>query len=329
MKKLFIGIDVSKDVFDVCSMDESGNVIASKEVFSNTKVGIANFCKSLKRWSDCDIWICMEHTGHYGYLLASEFSQRDFKYALINPLEIKNSIGMTRGKNDAIDAHRIAYFALTHYRKLKPYVLPIKELQKLKTLVSMRDGYVKINVQLKNSLKALEIIHQSLNIRSQLNDHKLVIKRQEKSIEKVEKQIMEIIHNNETLNDTFKKVNTVIGVGMLTAVKCIIETDNFAKFKDGRKFSCHCGLAPFDYQSGSSVRGRTRTSSLSNKSLKSILFKAASTAIQHDPQLKNYYSRKVAEGKHKLSVLNAVANKIVLRIFAVANRNEPFVKLVA
>ena len=133
MKKLFIGVDVSKDVFDVCSMDESGNVIASKEVFSNTKVGIANFCKSLKRWSDCDIWICMEHTGHYGYLLASEFSQRDFKYALINPLEIKNSIGMTRGKNDAIDAYRIAYYALTHYRKLKPYVLPIKELQKLKT----------------------------------------------------------------------------------------------------------------------------------------------------------------------------------------------------
>jgi hypothetical protein len=77
------------------------------------------------------------------------------------------------------------------------------------------------------------------------------------------------------------------------------------------------------------VRGRTKTSSLSNKGLKSILFKAASTAIQHDPQLKNYYSRKLADGKHKLSVLNAVANKIVLRIFAVANRNEPFVKLVA
>ena len=329
MKKLFIGIDVSKDVFDVCSMDESGNVIASKEVFSNTKVGIADFCKSLKIWGDCDIWICMEHTGHYGYLLASEFAEKNLKYSLINPLEIKNSIGMTRGKNDAIDAYRIAYYALTHIRKLKPYILPKKELQKLKTLMSMRDGYVKISVQLKNNLKALEIIHQSINIRAQLNDHQLLIKRQEKTINKVEKQIMEIINNNETLKNTFNKVNTIIGVGMLTAVKCIIETDNFTKFKDGRKFSCHCGLAPFDYQSGSSVRGKTRTSPLSNKGLKSILFKAASTAIQHDPQLKNYYTRKVAEGKHKLSVLNAVANKIVLRIFAVANRNEPFVKLLA
>jgi len=329
MKKLFIGIDVSKDVFDVCSMDESGNVVASKEVFSNTKIGIADFCKSLKRWDDCDIWICMEHTGHFGYLLASEFSERSLKYSLINPLEIKNSIGMTRGKNDAIDAYRIAYYALTHFRKLKPHVLPKKELQKLKTLMSMRDGYVKINVQLKNSLKALEIIHKSISIKQQLTDHKLLIKRQEKAIDKVEKQIMEIINNNEPLKNTFKKITAVIGVGMLTAVKFIVETENFTKFKDGRKFSCHCGLAPFEYQSGSSVRGRTKTSSLSNKTLKSILFKAASTAIQHDPQLKNYYSRKLAEGKHKLSVLNAVANKIVLRIFAVANRNEPFVKLAA
>ena len=329
MKKLFIGIDVSKDVFDVCSMDESGNVVASKEVFSNTKIGIADFCKSLKRWDDCDIWICMEHTGHFGYLLASEFSERSLKYSLINPLEIKNSIGMTRGKNDAIDAYRIAYYALTHFRKLKPHVLPKKELQKLKTLMSMRDGYVKINVQLKNSLKALEIIHKSISIKQQLTDHKLLIKRQEKAIDKVEKQIMEIINNNEPLKNTFKKITAVIGVGMLTAVKFIVETENFTKFKDGRKFSCHCGLAPFEYQSGSSVRGRTKTSSLSNKTLKSILFKAASTAIQHDPQLKNYYSRKLAEGKHKLSVLNAVANKIVLRIFAVANRNEPFLKLAA
>lgn len=329
MKKLFVGIDVSKDVFDFCALNEAGDIETSKEVFSNSKQGIAVFCKSLKRWSDYDIWICLEHTGHYGYLLASEFSERNLKYTLLNPLEIKHSIGMTRGKNDAIDAFRIAYYAFTHVRKLKPHIIPIRDLQKLKALMSMRDGYVKINVQLKNSFKALEIIHQSVNIKQQLNDHQLLIKRQEKSIDKVEKQIMDIINNNETLKTTFNKLISVIGVGMLTAVKCIIETDNFTKFKDGRKFSCHCGLAPFEYQSGSSVKGRTRTSSLSNKSLKSILFKAASTAIQHDPQLKTYYSRKVAEGKHKLSVLNAVANKIVLRIFAVANRNEPFVKLTA
>lgn len=329
MKKLFIGLDVSKDVFDFCALNELGEIETSKEVFENSKIGIAAFCDSLKRWSNYDIWICLEHTGHYGYLLCHEFSSRKINYSLINPLEIKNSIGMTRGKNDAIDAYRIAYYNLTHFRKLKLHVLPVEDLQRLKILMGMRDGYVKIKVQLKNSHKALEIINKSINIKAQLKEHQLLIKRQEKSIDKVEKQMKEIININNSLKETFEKINTVIGVGMLTAIKCIIETDNFTKFIDGRKFSCHCGLAPFEYQSGSSVRGRTKTSPLSNKQLKSILFKAASSAIQHDPQLKNYYCRKLEEGKHKLSVLNAVANKIVLRIFAVAKREEPFVKLIA
>ena len=115
---------------------------------------------------------------------------------------------------------------------------------------------------------------------------------------------------------------------MVTSLKCIIETDNFTRFTDARKFNCHCGLAPFPYQSGSSIKGRTKTHFLRDKTLKSILFKAACTAIQHDPQLKIYYQQRIEKGKHKLTALNAVANKIVLRIFAVAKRNEPFVKLI-
>ena len=63
--------------------------------------------------------------------------------------------------------------------------------------------------------------------------------------------------------------------------------------------------------------------------MKAILTKGAITAIQYDPQLKAYYNRKVKEGKHRMSVINAVANKLVLRIFAVAKRNDPFVKLAA
>ena len=77
------------------------------------------------------------------------------------------------------------------------------------------------------------------------------------------------------------------------------------------------------------ANGRTKTHYLRDRTLKAILIKAAGSAIQHDPQLKKYYNRKVDQGKHKLTVLNAVANKLVLRIFAVANRDEPFVKLIA
>ena len=48
MKKLFIGLDVSKDVFDFCALNDLGEQESSKKVFQNSKQGIDQFCKSLK-----------------------------------------------------------------------------------------------------------------------------------------------------------------------------------------------------------------------------------------------------------------------------------------
>lgn len=328
MKNLFIGIDISKDVFDYCLLNEEHEVLSSKNVSENTISGIEEFCIHIEEYADYQVWICMEHTGRYGALLCSEFSKRGLVYSLVNPLEIKYSIGLVRGKNDAIDAYRIASYAVRTQHQLEPFVLPVEELQRLKATMSVRDGLVKIKVQLKNTLKSLLVLNQSISMREQITTIKTSIKQQEKSIAKTEVQLLAIIKSRKELTSNYAKVTQVIGVGPITAIKCIAETDNFSKFKNGRKFSCHCGLAPFEYSSGSSVRGRTRTSKISNKDLKGILFKAAGSAIQHDQQLKKYYYRKVNEGKHKLSVLNAVANKLVLRIFAVVKRDEPFVKLI-
>jgi transposase len=329
MKNLFIGIDVSKDVFDFCILNQKHQILSSKNVLPNTKDGISDFFLYLSEFSYHSLWICLEHTGRYGALLSSEFSRRNVTFSLINPLEIKYSIGLTRGKNDAVDAYRIASYAVTNQHKLKPVKLPTTELQKLKAIMSVRDGLTKIMVQLKNTLKSLEVLNESLSMKEQIKEIKLLIKRQEKGIAKTENQMTDIIQGNVELKDSYTRICKVIGVGPITAIKCISETENFTKFTSGRSFSCHCGLVPFEYRSGSSVRGRAKTSKISNKNLKGILYKAAGSAIQHDPQLKTYYGRKVNEGKHKLSVLNAVANKLVLRIFAVAKRNEPFVKFYA
>lgn len=329
MNKIFIGIDVSKDVFDFCLIDQDHHIISSKNVLPNTVEGIEEFHLFLKKYSDFDKWACMEHTGHYGALLCYMFTKNGLMFSMVNPLEIKRSMGLTRGKSDAVDAYRIASYAVTNTHKLTPFKLPSKQLLKLKAIMGVRETFTKVNVQLKNSRKAILVLHKSLSMTLQIKEFDRLIKHNQQAIKKVEKHMMEIIQSDETLLISYTKISKVIGVGPITAIKCISETENFTKFSNGRQFSCHCGLAPFEYQSGSSVRGRTRTSKLCNKALKSILFKAAGSAIQHDPQLKAYYTRKVSQGKHKLSVLNAVANKIVLRIFAVANRNEPFVKLMA
>ena len=99
--------------------------------------------------------------------------------------------------------------------------------------------------------------------------------------------------------------------------------------KDTRKLACYCGVAPFEYSSGSSIRGRTKVHYMANKKLKCNLHMASLTAVKLDADLKAYYERKVGEGKSKMCVLNAVKNKLLARVIAVVNKQELYVKKVA
>jgi transposase len=104
----------------------------------------------------------------------------------------------------------------------------------------------------------------------------------------------------------------------------IVETNAFRDFDDARKFCCHAGVAPFTYESGSSVRSRSRVSHRADKSIQSLLHRTAlSVATRRKGELSDYYLRKVAEGKNTMPVINAVRAKLVLRMFAVI-KNDAF-----
>lgn len=325
MKNLIVGIDVSKDTLDYCILEQQTVQVRSRGVINNSLKDVKKWLKSF----DKATIFALEHTGHYGMLLVNCLSENGFLFYLINPLELKKSLGIQRGKSDTKDAYRIAEYTITNKHKLKPYQLPEEKLSVLKALITARERYVKMSVQVQNSLKANEILNQSIDLKMLLKEEKKQLKSLQKSIKTIEDEIKSIIVSNKVLNKSYNKVTAVIGVGPIIAVKCIVETSNFTKFSDPRKFSCHCGLAPFPYQSGTSIKGKTKTHFLRDKSLKTILTKGAISAVQHDPQLKAYCNRKINEGKHHMTVINAVANKLVLGIFAVVKRNEPFVKLVA
>ncbi|SHG58580.1 Transposase [Salegentibacter echinorum] len=326
MKNLISGIDISKDTLDYCSLSTEKVEVITRGVLDNEKKAIEKWLKSHDQKNTV---FALEHTGHYGATLINCLHKNGYVFYLINPLELKKSLGIDRGKSDAKDAYRIAEYAITNKHKLEPYQLPKENLGRLKALITARERYVKMSVQVQNSLKANEILNQSIDVKVLIKEEKKQYKSIQKSIRNIENEMQKIIEADQELKSSYKKMTAVIGVGPVIAIKCIAETDNFLKFDDPRKFSCHCGLAPFPYQSGTSIKGRTKTHFLRDKSLKAVLTKRAISAIQHDPQLKTYYNRKIKEGKHHMSVINAVANKLVLRIFAVVKRDEPFVKLAA
>lgn len=329
MKTLFVGVDVSKSWLDIAIFDEDQHQLGRTFRIDNNIDAIEKDCQLLvAKYKETKLWFCFEHTGNYGLILSQMLEKMEITYTLVPALEIKQSIGMTRGKNDQIDARRIAEYASRHAKKLVPTLLPDEKLLKIKSLLTYRDQLVRIRQQYKNSRKSHLVSQKSYDISEIIAQLESKIKELNQDIKGIDDTIKTLIESCNKLKKNYRKVQTVKGIGPLIAAYMIIYTHNFKAFNDPRKFNCFAGLAPFQYSSGSSIRGRTKTSKLRNKMMKKLMFNAANTAILHDQELKAYYKRKSNEGKHHMSITNAVACKLVYRIFAVVKREEPFVNLV-
>ena len=150
-------------------------------------------------YPDVKLWFCFEHTGNYGILLSQVLEQRELTYSMVAPLEIKQSIGITRGKNDQIDAKRIAEYASIHAKKLKPTYLPGDKLLKIKSHLTYRNQLVKVRLQLKNSRKSHMIAHKSFDIKEIIDDIEEKINGLSQDIKAVENTIDQLIRSDSEL----------------------------------------------------------------------------------------------------------------------------------
>ena len=145
----------------------------------------------------------------------------------------------------------------------------------------------------------------------------------ESQLKKVDMEIQSILDQSEDLQRNMDLLQSIPGVGKQTAMQFIIYTQNFKKFESAKHLACYAGVVPFLNESGTVVK-RARISKMASLKLKSLLHLAAMSAIRMKSELKDYYIRKVSEGKNKMTVLNAVRNKIVHRIWAVIQRQSAF-----
>jgi len=319
------GIDVSKETIDAhiyCKCQH--------KVFPNNNKGFKELLLWIKKVTGLElkqIIICFEHTGIYSLPLATFLSHQNISFCMVPALEIKKSIGVTRGKSDQIDSFRIAEYAYLRREKLEFYTLPseyVLSLQKLLVLrermVMQRGGYT---ADLKEYKKMLPKKGNELLFKAQ----EQVIEQLSKHIDKIEAEIKNIIANDEQMNKLFILITSVKGIGFILAVNLLVTTNCFTKFDDARQYACYAGIAPFELQSGTSIKGKSKVSHLANKKMKALLNLSAMVAVVRDPELKQYYQKRVGAGKSKMSTLNIVRNKIVYRVFAVVKRGTPYVPL--
>jgi len=329
MQKLVIGIDVSKEKLDLCL--KLGEDILKEWVLPNTVEQLKSSFKSLLKEHKCnvsDVLICAEYTGQYTYPLCCACEELGVDLWLENPAQIKHSSGIQRGKNDKLDARKIAAYAVRFQDKARLFSLPEKNIASLRQLISERDLYIIDKGKYQGQLNDQKRFMSKSDYQKKSKRLKKLIEELETCITAIENEIEQLIDNDETLSKQHRLLCSVDGIGERTAIKMIVETNAFKDFDNARKFCCHAGVAPFEYISGSSIRSRNHVSNRADKSIKALLHMAALVVAtrKKEGELREYYLKKTAEGKNKMSVLNAIRAKLVLRMFAVIKNDKPYQK---
>lgn len=330
---LFIGIDISKLWIDV-SLALDGNKAKMLHCqFDNNLAGFKKLLAWIKKYVKAnkvkqDWLFCMEHTGVYTLQLCVFLQERELDYALESGLQIKRSLGIRRGKSDKADSKDIAKYALMNYKDMRINNLPSSKLMQLKNLLTFRAQLVKQKVMLQNSYQAFKKGMPEQFKVDLIQEHgAAIIKNLKASIRKTEKEISEIIEQDEELKRLYDLVVSVKGIGLVIGTNMLVYTNAFKSFTKARKFACYISVAPFGEKSGTSTKIDPRVSNLGHKKLKALFSNACCSAIRYDQQIKKYYNRKIKEGKEDGCVFNAVKNKLIARIFAVVKRGTPYVEL--
>lgn len=315
---VIVGVDVSKSTLDVFIRPAMLHVQISNEV-----AGFKILDRHLKQLTaDKSVLVVMEHTGRYSHRLEKHLQKHGVGYCKVAALQIKRSIGVTRGKNDKIDAARIA-----EYGWMKREILTADErvqdkIQELQCLLSYRAKLVRDRAGYVARLKELKRTGTLLSF--EYKSHQKLIKEYNEQIKNAEAEITRLIQSDKAIAQTDRLLQSIKGVGPIVSAYMISCTGNFSKFNNARKFNCYAGLAPFKNESGTSIRGKSRVSHLANKEAKTVLSLAAFNAIRYNAELRTYYRRRLAEGKAKMSSINVVRSKLVARMFAVVKRQTPY-----
>jgi transposase len=319
-KTIYCGIDVSKDKLDV-ALTQNGNQIVSTATFQNNLSGFKKLFAWVRNHSkgfSC-IHFCIEATGIYHEEIAEYLQeQKNTIVSIINPFQSKSFANsrLLRTKNDKVDAVLLAcYCAIYHPRE------SVKTSEEVKTLRKL--------VRYLNTLIA-ERAREKTRLHSVKNDHvadvvKATINFYSQSISQMELKINEHIKMFSKLQYQVKLLKSVKGIGDKTAWQILAELH----VEDGKNLNvkaqvAHAGLAPRQFQSGSSVNGKPRICKTGNRRLRKALYMPAMSAIRHNPQLREFYHRLLAKGKLKMVALVAVMRKLLVLAIGILNNDKPF-----
>ena len=320
--RLFVGIDVAAKTFTVTWTTDRQHY-ARAVTFDYTASGFSQLQAALHTTGivPANTLILLEATGSYWITLAVSLHSAGFAISVANPAHVHAwALSLPRrGKTGPLDAHVLAQFAAEG--QPARWTPPPAVYHELRQRLTARDGLRDLRQQARNQRHALAQWPVAVaSVMAQLDQ---VITDLDGRIRTLEDEIEQVLAQGEWANSA-ALLESITGIGMLTAAWLLVLTVNFSRCASAAALSNYAGLTPLARESGASVRGRAQLGHTGSVRLRTVAYLATLSAARHNPIIKAFYSRLRAEGKPMKVARCAAARKLLHLAYAVVTNETPF-----
>lgn len=320
--RYILGIDISKAHLDCYLLDRKTNQGAKIQV-DNSEEGFERLAQWLAEQQvfPSQTVLVSEHTGRYGEPLLRWTTTDDWPHAVVKTTALDKVTHEHHRKDDPYDAMELADYGARFSDKLqlrqasKPTVGQIKRLQ------AERRKMVDRRAAIKSKLTEADIHDADMSQLTGMWSQQIELLSEH--IDQLEETMDELIRQDTSMATRNQTMRTAPGMGPVIG-RFWLSLFTGQSQLDARKISSRFGFAPHGQSSGSSVNSPDRSTGHGNSEMRKLMHQAARSVAHHKPHYRNYYERKLAEGKHELVVINNIINKLIRLYCAMWNNRVEY-----
>lgn len=311
----YVGVDVSKDTLDVTLLKANGG--KRRKRVANTSSGRQTLLDWLQKQTEGHAHVCMESTSVYWEELAEELDKAGYRVSVVNPVRIKGYAmsQLRRSKTDPLDGDVIADFCKTQEPPV--WTPPSDEQKKLRALVRHLEALKKSRTQQLNRLatcKDEEVQHSLQTLLDTINSE----------IEQIKQRINGFIDQHPDLRNKKELLESIPGIGHKTAVHILAEMYDIQSYENAKAVAADAGVTASHYQSGTSVRRRSKISRMGKAAIRAAMHFPAITAMRCNPVIQKLVKRLEARHKENAVIRVAVMRKLMHIAYGVIKNKQPF-----
>lgn len=301
-----VGVDVAKDSFDAA-------IVASSKAkrYSNDEEGISGFIEALRVLSEP--FVVMEATGPYQRTLTRMLAANAISYSVVNPRAIRHFAKADNilAKTDGVDAKVIATYG--ERMAPRPTTPPTQRATELNALVARRRNLIEaVAAEKKRKHTAEPIIEEGIV------EHIVFLQR---SIEKLRRQIDQLLNSCSTLSARATLLDTVPGVGPVLISTLIAQLPELGQLPH-KQLAALVGVAPYNCDSGQYHGDRKCWGGRVH--VRSALYMATVASLRCNPVTSHLYHHLKARGKPSKVAIVACMHKLLRILNAMARDSKPW-----